>query len=284
MREDSRAPSARQRQGCKNITNVHPPRLRSHTAAPPRAGRWRPTTMGRLLASAGIALSAGRRRRHIDRRRCVFSPAYPPPRSSSALASSCGIDAGASKVPYHRQRLSAVVNSDPRRTRPGTSASFSGTWGNATGGPCETNGPRWSLGINWDTTNDGGLEPTDPNAQEVLFTLPCSPGTDPGPRNWGPETEPLIDTSSPCVTLYHAPQGNVQGNDIAATTCDVAASEDSTLTTEVHDPGHSNITDGSVTAGTVTAGTAVHDEATLDSAQFAFEAGAVHFDLFDNGG
>jgi hypothetical protein len=112
-------------------------------------------------------------------------------------------------------------------------SSVTGTWANGNGGPCANNGPRWSLGINWDTTdaNDSGVDPTDPAAQEELFTLPCDSNDDSLPANGGAFSSSWGGTVvNPCVTLYHAPQSNVQGNDVAATTCTTQATSTPTPT------------------------------------------------------
>lgn len=123
---------------------------------------------------------------------------------------------------------------DPRRaeavgditgTFSGSPVSGSGTWSNFQGGPClDSQGEsRWAIGINW----DAGVEADDTIIanQEVLQPLECGTGPDPATRNWGPIS---CDTSGdcaivnePCVTLYHAAQGNTQGQDVAATTCEL---------------------------------------------------------------
>ena len=108
----------------------------------------------------------------------------------------------------------------------GSPVSGSGTWDNFQGGPClDPKGePRWYLGINWDAgseTNDTLLA-----NQEYLQVLPCGPGPDPATRNWGPIDCNTLGSfcsivDDPCVTLYHAASGNTQGQDVAATTCEL---------------------------------------------------------------
>jgi len=140
---------------------------------------------------------------------------------------------GAGNVPVAEAVGDITVDGDLVDTAP----SASGTWSNGQGGPCENNsGVRWTIGINWNSGNDGDLAPTHPDAQEELFGVDCSTGDDPGPRDWeGPGT---FDGAvfQPCVTLYHAPVNNVQGQDVGgdATTCDQLPPppEQGTLTVE----------------------------------------------------
>lgn len=122
--------------------------------------------------------------------------------------------------------------SDPRRveavggitaTFSGDPVSGSGSWNNDQGGPClDSKGEsRWFLGINWNAGADA--DDTALANQEYLQPLPCGTGPDPATRNWGPisctETGDCAIVDAPCATLYHAAQGNTQGQDVAATTC-----------------------------------------------------------------
>jgi hypothetical protein len=106
----------------------------------------------------------------------------------------------------------------------GDPVSASGTWSNFTGGPCadphgDLGDLRWAIGINWDPTDDpAGTEPTDPDNQDEFVPLTCT-HPDPATRNRGPGTEPAANTTAGmCATLYHAPEDNIQGNDVADTT------------------------------------------------------------------
>jgi hypothetical protein len=112
----------------------------------------------------------------------------------------------------------------------GSPVSGSGTWNNFQGGPCldPSGEPRWYIGINW----DAGTETNDTLIanQEYLAPLDCTGTQDPATRNWGPidctqsdQGDVCSTVNEPCVTLYHAAQNNTQGNDVAATTCELIA-------------------------------------------------------------